>query len=219
MDFEQLADLSDRFSEHLASFLEDLPITASAHFPAAAAVALSLEHAGALRLLFSTAAPQSACALLRLQYEALLRAAWLIYAAPDAASEKLAASLAPESQQAAKNVAGAKAMLEQLQNALKSNPALIGLVKPLAEIRDISWDAMNSFVHAGLHPLARTSEGFPQELASNVVRQSNAMQHMAVRLLARLSNDSSGLVARQVDSVWMQYEECLPMALSRSERD
>ena len=218
MDFEQLLDLSDRFSEHLASFMGELPITAAAHLPAAAAAALSLEHAGALRLLFSAGAPQSACALLRLQYEALLRGAWLIYAAPAAASEKLATSLATGSQQAAKNLAGAKTMLEQLQRAMESNPALIGLVKPLAEIRDISWDAMNSFVHAGLHPLARTNEGFPRELAANVVRQSNAMQHMAARLLARLSDDSSGLVARQVDSTWMQHEECLPMAIAHSGR-
>ncbi|WP_427913901.1 DUF6988 family protein [Ramlibacter sp. MMS24-I3-19] len=216
MDIEQLLDLSNRFSEHLASFLEDLPITASAHFPAATAAALSLEHAGALRLLFSAGAPQSACALLRLQYEALLRGAWLIYAAPAAASEKLSASLEPDSQQAAKNVAGAKTMLEQLQKSLEANPALLGLVKPLAEIRDVSWDAMNSFVHAGLHPLVRTSEGFPHELAANVVRQSNAMQHMAARLLARLSDDSSGLIPRRVDSVWMQYEGCLPMASARS---
>ena len=216
MDFEQLLELSNRFSEHLASFLEDLPITAPAHFPAAAAAALSLEHAGALRLLFSAGAPQSACALLRLQYEALLRGSWLIYAAPAAASEKLSASLEPGSQQAAKNVAGAKTMLEQLQKSLEANPALIGLVKPLAEIRDVSWDAMNSFVHAGLHPLARASEGFPRELAANVVRQSNAMQHMAVRLLARLSDDSSGLIPRRVDSAWMQYGECLPMANARS---
>lgn len=218
MNLEQLLDLSDRFSEHLASFLKELPITAAAHLPAASAATLSLEHAGALRLLFSAGAAQSACALLRLQYEALLRGAWLIYAAPAAASEKLAASLGPESQQAARNMAGAKTMLEQLQRAMDSNPALTGLVKPLAEIRDASWDAMNSFVHAGLHPLARTSQGFPRELAANVVRQSNAMQHMAARLLARLSDDSSGFVARQVDKAWMQHERCLPMVIARSER-
>lgn len=82
----------------------------------------------------------------------------------------------------------------------------------------ISWDAMNFFVHAGLHPLARTSEGFPRELAANVVRQSNAVQHMAARLLARLSDDSSGLATSGVDAVWMQHEDCLPVATARSER-
>ena len=68
MDFDQLVDLSNRFSEHLALLLEDLPITASAHFPAAAAAALSLEHAGSLRLLFPVTQVDSAW----MQYEGCL---------------------------------------------------------------------------------------------------------------------------------------------------
>ncbi|MDO8767500.1 MAG: hypothetical protein Q7K57_02085 [Burkholderiaceae bacterium] len=44
---------------------------------------LSIEHAASVRILFSADAPHSASALLRLQYEALLRAAWVLYAASD----------------------------------------------------------------------------------------------------------------------------------------
>jgi hypothetical protein len=54
---------------------------------------LSLEHARSVRILFSADAPQSASALLRLQYEALLRAAWVLYAASDLQITKLDAPL------------------------------------------------------------------------------------------------------------------------------
>jgi hypothetical protein len=215
MEFEHLLELSDRFSEHLASLLDQRPLTVVEHLPAASAATVSLEHAGSVRLLFAAGAPHSACALFRVQYEALLRAAWLLYAAPEAAAVKLDAPLQAGSQQAARNVAGARTMLEQLQKAMEANPALIGLVQPLVAIREASWDAMNSFVHAGLHPLARKREGFPRELAANVVRQSNAIQHMAARLLARLPDDGIGSVVREVDSAWMQHKECLPVASTR----
>lgn len=48
----------------------------------------------------------SAAAVLRLQYEAVLRAAWLLFAASPVQAEKLTRSLDVEAEQAAKNVPG-----------------------------------------------------------------------------------------------------------------
>ena len=45
---------------------------------------LSIEHAGVLRGAFASVAPNTGSAILRLQYEALLRGAWVLFAAtPD----------------------------------------------------------------------------------------------------------------------------------------
>ncbi len=210
MDLERLLERSDAFGERLAELLDRGGQFDEVHGGTLAAAALSMEHGHSLRLLFATGAPQSACALLRLQYEALLRAAWLTYAAQPNTAARLSSPLTPEAQQAAKNVSGALDMLSDLQKALAANPALLGLVQPLVQIREFSWIAMNSYVHAGLHPLIRALDGFPAQLAGTVVRQSNAMQHMAVRLLSRLARSDGGLHPGEVDAAWKQFTDCLP---------
>ena len=48
------------------------------HELVATACSLCIEHAAVLRAAFAIAAPNSGSAVLRLQYEALLRAAWLV---------------------------------------------------------------------------------------------------------------------------------------------
>lgn len=59
------------------------------------ACSVSLEHARGLRTLMAEDLPTSAIALMRLQFEALTRSVWLLYAASDAAVEKLTAPLSP----------------------------------------------------------------------------------------------------------------------------
>src|SRR4051812_48191788 len=65
---------------------------------------VSIQHAQMLRLAFAAASPISGAALLRLQYEALLRGAWLCHAATPDQVEKLARSLDLEAEQAAKRL-------------------------------------------------------------------------------------------------------------------
>ena len=175
----------------------------------ASAADLSFEHAFALKLLFEAVAPSSAVALFRLQYEAMLRAAWLAYAATEVEVAKASASLTEESASAAKNLPNAKAMLEDLERKMTAEPGLRGLVQPLRELRDLNWTPMNAFVHAGLHPLARTAEGFPVELAINVIQMSNALMHMAARLLVRFTGD--GELIAQVETVGGQFVDVLPV--------
>ncbi|WP_424460766.1 DUF6988 family protein [Ottowia sp.] len=56
---------------------------------AAAAALIAIEHAGALRVAAEIGAFNSAAGLLRLQFEAVLRAAWLLFAAAPGQVEKL----------------------------------------------------------------------------------------------------------------------------------
>lgn len=175
---------------------------------AAAAVDLSFEHSHALRALLALGTPNSAAVLMRSQYEALLRAGWLMYAASDLQVEQLAAPLSADSAAAAKNARGAEDMLKDLEKLLTTMPTLRGLVLPLREIREVSWAALNSFVHGGLHPLARSRGGFPTKLAADLVRNSNGMLHMAARLLARLTPSAD--VAAQVDKLYLAFPSCLP---------
>lgn len=211
LDFPGLLAHSHRYSDFLAETLESAGEVEGdeAVYTIHAAAELSFEHAHALRVLFEAGTPNSAAAMLRLQYEALLRAAWLLYGAPDAGLAKASAPLTTNTAQSAKNLRGAEDMLLDLERALKAAPQLRGLVLPLREIRDVSWQAMNSFVHSGLHPLARGKAGFPTRLAADLVKNSNGMLHMAARLLARLTG--SWEVTTAVEQSYLRFHECLPV--------
>ena len=100
-----------------------------------------------LRSAFAVGALNSGAAVLRLQYEALLRASWLLFAASPAHINKLARTLDLEAEQGAKNLPG---YMEMLEAVVKKSPE--GLAAPLAEFNQYSRHALNSFVHSGIHP-------------------------------------------------------------------
>lgn len=207
-----LLDRSEAFADHLDQLVDKIQVFNKTPRAAACADAceLSIEHAHAVRVLFATGAPSSACAMLRTQYEAVVRGAWATHVATDLQIEKLNQPLGSESEQAAKNLPGAQDMLIGLKKRVVAEPGLNGLVVPLLQIHEVSWRAMNSYVHGGIHPLQRTGSGFPAELAAQVVRNSNGIMHMAFRLLARLGLPA--YIAMSVDRAYLGFEDCVPMA-------
>jgi hypothetical protein len=209
--FEQLLAASDAFAEHLFTLAHRLGELQQGADACAAACELSLEHAQSLRLLLAHAAANSACGLLRLQYESLLRAGWLLYCATPAERARAGGGLSAQGERRAQGLAGAKEMLQDLVKAATADARLAGLVLPLQEIHANSWKAMNSFVHAGLHPLRRSREGFPVHLADQVVRTSNGMMHLAVRLLYRVSV-APKVSALEIERAYRGFETCLPVS-------
>jgi hypothetical protein len=164
---------------------------------------LSLEHAKSLRILFAADAPHSATGLLRLQYEALLRAAWVLYAASDLQLSKLAKQLDPDSEQAANNLPGPAEMLKALEAK-----APIGLIQPLREFKTVAMKGLNSFVHGGIHPLTRIKEGFPEMLALQLVRNSNGLMHFGYRMLASLTGSQE--LMNQMTHLYGAFADCFP---------
>lgn len=170
---------------------------------AAGAVLISIEHAYALRLAMAYGAPSSAIGLLRLQFEAGVRGAWLLYAASDANVGALSADLDEVAERAAKDLPMASVMLQALRPA-----APVALVDPLVQFRDGSWPALNSFVHTGLHALRRNKEGLPMELAMQVVRNSNGLLDIGHRLLVSLTGDQVRMT--RMSRVHVGFKDCLP---------
>lgn len=202
-----LHDRSDEFELVLAEILgaawwATLP-TNPRYRGSVVAARLSTEHArGARLLLLEALAPQSGTALLRLQFEALLRAVWILHCATDDHVRKLTASLTETSEQEAKRLPGPSEMLERV---IASTP--VGLHDPLVQFHRSSWRALNSYVHAGIHPMARASGGFPIDMAEQITRLSNGLVHLAYRLQASLLGQA------QVDAVtraWPQFRDTLP---------
>lgn len=211
--FARLLERSDAFMEHLTSLLQRVPSLRddARGLAGRRAAHLALEHGAAVRILFGTGAPNAACALLRSQYEAALRGAWALYAASNEKVDKLNRPLDLDSEQAAKNLDGPEKMLDALKARAGFNQQLLGLVIPLVEIRENQWKAMNSFVHGGIHPLQRT-EGFPLQLAAQVVRNSNGISHIACRLVIRLAIQVDATLAAQTERAYVGFEDCVPMA-------
>jgi hypothetical protein len=125
------------------------------HRAAQGLCAISLHHGQAVLSLLP-ALPASAIALVRPQYESLVRAVWAMHAATDAQLQRLLGPLTIESQQAAKKLPGVSEMLEKLA---ASGPR--GAAALLGRARDRLNDGLNSFVHGGIHPFARHHAGYP----------------------------------------------------------
>jgi len=211
-EFARLLERSDAFMEHLTSLLQRVPSLRddARGLAGRRAAHLALEHGAAVRILFGAGAPNAACALLRSQYEAALRGAWALYAASIEKVDKLNRPLDLDSEQAAKNLDGPERMLDALKARAGLNQQLLGLVIPLVEIRENQWKAMNSFVHGGIHPLQRT-EGFPLQLAAQVVRNSNGISHIACRLVMRLATQLDATLVVQMERAYVGFEDCVPM--------
>lgn len=150
-------------------------------------------------------APSSGSGVLRLQYEALLRASWLYFVATPAQIDKLGRNLTPEAEIAAKNLPSAGEMLAKVLEV-----APVGLTAHLAEFNQYSRHALNSYVHSGIHPLRRVRDGFPDEMALTLIRFSNGLVHMAYRTLAMLMGSQRRM--DKVTRLYEQFTDCCPMA-------
>jgi hypothetical protein len=169
--------------------------------------AVSLEHACGLRLLVADGYYVSAKGVLRLQFESLTRAMWLLYIASDAAVTKLIAPLTPANEQAARNLPSVNEMVKQIRGGVGGKvPA--AAAQMLEGFKDNSWSALNSFVHAGIHSVRRHAEGYSLPLVLDVLRNSNALSTMAGMTLAILTGD--GRIARSMPRIQLQFADCLP---------
>lgn len=206
---------SDAFEEALQDcFPEEglvLAMPSPQHELVASACAISIEHARVLRASFALDAPHAGTALLRLQFEALLRAAWLLFAASPSHIAKLSASLGQEAEQAAKNLPSYQVMLSEVE---RRAPA--GLTAPLVEFNQNTRHALNSFVHTGIHPLQRHQQGYPLALALTLVKYSNAITHFAYRILASLAG--SQVLVDLVTHKYHGFSDCLPAENETSPR-
>jgi len=131
---------------------------------------LAFEHSHSARMLLDAGFLPSALVVHRSQFEAVVRSLWALYGAPDDVVAKLCTELTFETELASKNIPMAAKMMEDL--AIKAPP---NAFNPLHEFKTHSWAALNSYVHAGIHPIRRHAEGYPVELLVNVMKNVNGL--------------------------------------------
>jgi hypothetical protein len=208
---ELVLDRSDELHEAVLKILDEAEFDPSDRGEASLGMcSVSLEHWLSLRLLVRAGCPTSAISLMRIQFESVTRAMWLIYAASDLAIEKLSAPLTTSSEQAAKNLPTLNAMIEEIGKGVGSRaPAMA--YQMLCQFRDVQLKSLNSFVHGSIHPLRRHMEGYPLPLLVQIVQSANGLATMAGMVLALLTHDMK--LIKQMGGIQPQFEDCLPTLL------
>ena len=170
------------------------------------ACSLSLEHWSSVRMLLRSGMLPSAVVVHRAQFEALARSIWLLYSANDAQISKLTAALSLESEQAAKNMPLITDMMHDLE---KNAPPQA--FDALNRFKEISWKALNSFAHAGIHPIRRHADGYPVRLLQDILRNANGLAVLSCFQVAGLSGRQP--LQRDILTASTKYPECMPPPL------
>jgi hypothetical protein len=166
---------------------------------------IAQEHAVSLRELTRIRLLTSAMGMLRLQYEAVVKAIWILYAATDSAIDQLVAPLTAENEKLANNnLPSFSDMMKDIEK--KGAP---GVHRHLSGFRDYSWRPLNSFVHSGIHAVNRNKDGYPVALLYSAIRQSNNLTHMSAIALGYLLQNGDLLVS--LGNTYKKYSDCLQL--------
>jgi hypothetical protein len=198
---------SDILAEELQAVIE-LPLidNSSRIITSDVACSLSLEHWHAARALLRANLLPSALVVHRAQFEALTRSIWLAYAATDHQLSKLTADLSLESEQAAKNMPQIAQMIEALQK--KGPPEAYDAI---SRFKNNSWMALNSYAHAGIHPILRHRYGYPEKLIHDVLRNTNGLAVVSFMQAVVLSGQQP--LQRTILELASKRSECMPPPL------
>jgi len=201
---DTLLSRSAELENKLLEFLRLAPFDGSERIMASRVMcSIAFEHAESAKILISAGNLTSASGLVRLQYEALVRAIWLLYSASDTAVSKLTSELTRETADRANRLPMLSEMLEKLQG--KAPREVVGM---LLEFKEYSWKPLSSFIHGGIHAIHRHSKGYPLPLLEQMIRISNGVSVMVGMLLVILHGGDEP--RGRIPKIQSQFADCLP---------
>lgn len=212
MDLNQLLSRSAELETRIATFLGLTLFDDSPRLQAVRSVAsLGFEHAQSLKYLTAASLCTSAAALLRVQYESLVRAIWTLHCATDQEVELMLAELTHETAKQASKIPMLSRMLDDIEAKAPHVP-----VASLREFKHYSWKPLSSYVHGGIHAVHRHGRGFPIELALMQIRHSNGLLGLAGNLLLIIAGVPAE--AGVMTGIYKEFADCLPPAEPPSPR-
>lgn len=170
------------------------------------ASSLALEYWHSARVLLRSGYLPSALVVHRAQFEALTRSIWIAYAASNEHITKLTAVLSLESEQAAKNMPQVAEMMQEL--AKKAPPQAYDA---LNRFKESSWKTLNSYAHAGIHPIHRHHDGYPVKLLHDVLCNTNGIAVMTCMQAVVLSDQQP--LQRKLLELAGKHQACMPKPL------
>jgi hypothetical protein len=204
---DRIFDESDQLAEELLAVM-DLPLLDDSVRVRVSEVAcsMSLEHWHAARVLFRGGLLPSGLVVHRAQFEAVVRSIWILHVAPDKSVAKLSDVLSLDSEQAAKNLPQLTEMMDSLS---KRGPPQA--YDALSRFKENSWKALNSYAHAGIHPLRRHEDGYPVALLGDVLRNSNGLGLISAMHAVVLSGRQP--LQRDLLAIAARHPDCMPPPL------
>ncbi len=164
---------------------------------------IASQHALSIRFLIEAEQPTSAIVLLRAQLEALVRATWVTYVATDEEVATLTAPLNEASHKAARKMPSIDKMVKQLQTRGPQGPA-----RQLVRAHERLTPFLNSYVHSGLHAVARHQHGFPTHLLIDTLKISNSMVILTLLVVGEIAQDE--VYVSVALGLHEKYEDCMP---------
>ncbi|WP_339724126.1 hypothetical protein [uncultured Paraglaciecola sp.] len=164
---------------------------------------VALEHAHSLQSLMEIGNFTSAFSMLRLQFDALTRSVWLLWAATDSKVERIMQDLTNDTTNADNGLPSHAEMMKQIE---KNAPA--EATRLLKEFREVTWKASSSFVHGGIHAMKRHREGYPVVLVKQIVISSNGLVMVTAVHLATLTGNEH--VNKDIVRIRDLYRDILP---------
>lgn len=164
----------------------------------------SMHFAASVRALCNANLVLGAAAVLRTQFEAVVRSVWVFYCATEVQVQKLSSTLSVESQQDNKNIPHVAEMLANLEKV----DLLKNLCIALKEFKDSAWQPLNSFVHSGIHAVQWTKFEPPPQLLEQIFRSSNGLTVIGFQALAVLTGRPT--LQKDVIAACASFSSCLP---------
>ena len=165
---------------------------------------VSIEHGESLKILLASGNFTSSVGLQRLQFEALVRAVWIFYAASEVVIEKLSLDLTSTISKTNEKLPMLSMMLQKLEGNAPPNA-----LNPLLEFKEYSWKPLSSFIHGGIHAINRHSNGYPGSLLEQTLRASNGVNGMTGYFLAILTGSTE--LSKEFHKSFFEFSDCLPM--------
>lgn len=167
------------------------------------ACSISIEHSISLKHLIDVGLFTSAIALIRLQYEAVVRSQWIYHVAGESEILKVWNELTPETADAGNKLPMLSDMIKKLDNSSLSSSTL----DMLKECKEYSWKPTSSFIHCGIHAVHRHDKGYPSQLIEQNIRQSNSLLFIAAMMLAQLAQNQQE--AHKIRILQTYFSDCL----------
>ena len=209
IDDARLSGLLDRtmdFHAAIGAYVSQLVPEANVRNEAAFHSALiSLNHGMGVAILIEHAINPAAYALARPQYESLVRGIWLAYSASAVWVNRFGSALTPESAEQANKSPDLKAMLSRIERGGNVPEELVRRLRRCHG--DGEWEALNSYTHAGLHPLSRSKTGYPPDMSCGFLRTCNARVVLATQLAAILTSEQRDQTP--ISRLYDEFVDCM----------
>lgn len=167
---------------------------------------LSFEHGLSSLKLIADGFTSSGFALMRPQYESLIRGFWLMYADTETWLNELSAAGKVSSDKTKKLETP---MIADMLKALEKTEAPSHILRQLNDFKSVNNSAFNSFTHSGLAALVGNGVGYEPKLIYDALRNCNAVAVINMQMLSILTGFEEAM--EPIRKMHHNFIDCLPI--------